>query len=103
MPRTARAAVDGYCYHVLNRRARVFHGDDNYGAFCRLMCQATARVPLRVLGYCLMKTCWRRWLRRGWTWTTCSKPGGVPCVSAWTGSSEAGASCWSGATPAGTA
>jgi putative transposase len=57
MPRTARAAVGGYCYHVLNRgnrRARVFHGDGDYAAFCRLMRQATARVPLRVLGYCLM-------------------------------------------------
>ena len=36
MPRAARAAVGGVCYHVLNRgnrRARVFHADDDYAAF----------------------------------------------------------------------
>jgi putative transposase len=57
MPRTARAAVGGYCYHVINRgneRAQVFHGPDDYHAFVRLMRQACARVPMRVIGYCLM-------------------------------------------------
>ena len=57
MPRTARAAVGGYCYHVLNRgnnRAEVFHHDGDYAAFVRLLRQACVRVPLRVLAYCLM-------------------------------------------------
>jgi putative transposase len=57
MPRTARAAVGGYCYHVMNRgneRAQVFHSDDDYHAFVVLLRQACARVPMRIIGYCLM-------------------------------------------------
>lgn len=57
MPRTARAAVGGYCYHVINRGnegAQVFHGEDDYHAFVRLVRQACARVPMRVIGYGLM-------------------------------------------------
>jgi putative transposase len=57
MPRTARAAVGGYCYHVLNRgngRATVFHDEDDYAAFTALVRAACARVPMRVLAYCVM-------------------------------------------------
>jgi putative transposase len=57
MPRTARAIQAGLCYHLINRgngRAAVFHDDDDYHAFVRLMRQATARVPLRPLAFCLM-------------------------------------------------
>lgn len=57
MPRTARAAVGGFCYHVLNRgneRAPVFHDDSDYQQFVRLLRQACARVPMRLIGYCLM-------------------------------------------------
>lgn len=57
MPRTARAAVGGICYHVVNRgngRATVFHDEDDYHGFVRLLRQAGARVPMRVVGYCLM-------------------------------------------------
>jgi putative transposase len=46
MPRTARATVGGYCYHVINRgneRAQVFHEDDDYHAFVRLLRQACVR------------------------------------------------------------
>jgi hypothetical protein len=38
MPRTSRAAVGGYCYHVLNRgngRAAVFHKDEDFQAFLK--------------------------------------------------------------------
>jgi REP element-mobilizing transposase RayT len=45
------------CYHMINRgheRARVFHDENDYHAFVRLRRQATARVPMRVIGYCLM-------------------------------------------------
>src|SRR5947207_8038780 len=57
MPRTARAARGGYCYHVLNRgngRRTVFHDDDDYAFFAALLRAACARVPMRVLAYCLM-------------------------------------------------
>jgi putative transposase len=57
MPRTARAFVGGYCYHALNRgngRARVFHEPDDYHEFIRLIRQASARVPMRLVGHCLM-------------------------------------------------
>jgi putative transposase len=80
MPRTARAAVGGYCYHVLNRgneRAQVFHDPDDFHAFVQLLRQACARVPMRLVGYCLMPNhfhcvlwpagdadmaCWMEWL-----------------------------------------
>jgi len=57
MPRTARASVGGYCYHVLNRgngRAQVFHNADDHHAFVRLLQKACARVPMRLGGFCLM-------------------------------------------------
>ncbi len=57
MPRTARASVGGTCYHVINRgnrRARVFHHPSDYQAFVDLMARSSAKVPMRVLGYCLM-------------------------------------------------
>jgi putative transposase len=57
MPRTARASVGGYCYHALNRgngRVQVFHDADDYHDFVRLLRQACARVPMRLIGYCLM-------------------------------------------------
>jgi len=57
MPRTARAAVGGYCYHALNRgngRARVFHDADDYHHFAQFLRQACARYPMRLVGYCLM-------------------------------------------------
>ena len=57
MPRTARASRGGYCYHVVNRgngRAQVFHKDGDYQAFVQLIADACERLPMRVLGYCLM-------------------------------------------------
>ncbi|NNC64602.1 MAG: transposase [Gammaproteobacteria bacterium] len=57
MPRTARASVGGICYHVINRgnrRAIVFHGAPEYRAFTTLMKRACDRLPMRVVGYCLM-------------------------------------------------
>lgn len=57
MPRTARASLGGWCYHVLNRgnaQAQVFHKDDDYAAFVRLFEPACERLPMRLLGYCLM-------------------------------------------------
>ena len=57
MPRTARASAGGICYHVLNRgnaRAKVFHKAHDYAAFVQLIADANERLPMRVLGYCLM-------------------------------------------------
>ena len=57
MPRTARASVGDYCYHVINRgngRAEVFHADGDYQAFSGLLRQACERMPMRLLAYCLM-------------------------------------------------
>jgi putative transposase len=57
MPRTARASAADHCYHVLNRgngRAEVFHEAGDYEAFARIIAEASARLPMRVLGYCLM-------------------------------------------------
>ena len=57
MPRTARAAVGGLCYHVLNRgngRATVFHDPSDYQAFVALLNKARERLPMRLLAYCMM-------------------------------------------------
>jgi putative transposase len=57
MPRTARASVGGICYHVMNRgngRATVFHSDGDYRDFLALLAKASEKVPMPVLGYCLM-------------------------------------------------
>ena len=57
MPRTARASVAGSWYHVLNRgngRAVVFHKPAVYDAFVRAVADATVRLPVDLLGYCLM-------------------------------------------------
>ncbi len=52
-----RSKVGGYCYHVLSRghhRQQIFHHGQHYEQFVRLMHRATERIPLRVLGFCLM-------------------------------------------------
>lgn len=57
MPRTARASQGKFCYHVINRgnaQAEVFHNDDDYRAFARLIREASERLPLRVVGWTLM-------------------------------------------------
>ena len=57
MPRTARASVGQYCYHVINRgngRGEVFHAEGDFQAFIALLGDACRRLPMRVLAYCLM-------------------------------------------------
>jgi putative transposase len=49
--------MGGFCYHVLNRgngRARVFHDADDNHDFVRLLQKACARLPMRLVGFCLM-------------------------------------------------
>jgi putative transposase len=57
MPRTARASVGGVIYHVSNRGNRneaVFHKPADYDAFVDAMAESNRRLPLALLGYCLM-------------------------------------------------
>jgi putative transposase len=57
MPRGARDALGGYCYHVLNRgngRGTVFHKQADFAAFATLLRQAGERVDVRLLAYCLL-------------------------------------------------
>ncbi len=45
------------CYHVINRgngQATVFHKPADYDAVVKLLAQACARLPMRLLAYCLM-------------------------------------------------
>jgi hypothetical protein len=59
MPRTARASAGGYCFHVLNRgnaRAEVFHHPGDYDAFLNMLAEASVRLPMRLLAYCLSPT-----------------------------------------------
>ena len=57
MPRTARASVTHTWYHALNRgnrREAVFHTAADYDAFVQAIADAHARLPVDILGYCLM-------------------------------------------------
>jgi putative transposase len=57
MPRPRRAAEGGLIYHALNRasaRGAIFHTDDDYEAFERVLAQAVARSDMQLLAYCLM-------------------------------------------------
>lgn len=57
MPRTARAIVGGYCYHLINRgnnRLCVFHEYADYAAFLSLMTQTQKRLMIPILAACLM-------------------------------------------------
>ena len=61
MPRIARVAPGGVVYHVLNRgngRRMIFHKDADAAAFVELLAETKARVPMRVLGYCVMGNHW---------------------------------------------
>ena len=57
MARTARASVGGVCYHVLNRgngKDDVFHKREDYLAFLDLVKEASERLAMRLLAWCLM-------------------------------------------------
>jgi len=57
MPRIARLAVGGICYHVTDRGnagMTVFHSGRDYAEFVKLLGAACERVPMRVIAYCLM-------------------------------------------------
>src|ERR1700720_1705302 len=61
MPRRLRFATGGYVYHVLNRgvgRSRIFSKSRDYAAFERVIKEAKAWLPMRVLAYCSMPNHW---------------------------------------------
>lgn len=61
MPRPLRAAAGGFVYHVLNRgnaRRTIFREAGDYRAFERILAEVQARVPMRLLAWCLMPNHW---------------------------------------------
>jgi len=61
MPRRARSIIGGYVYHILNRangRMQLFRKEADYAAFETVIEQAQKRVPLRIIGYCVMSNYW---------------------------------------------
>jgi putative transposase len=69
MPRRLRCASGGFVYHVLNRavaRARIFEKTGDYQAFEKVLRQADAFMPMRLLAYCVMPNHWHLvlWPRR---------------------------------------
>ena len=52
MPRTARAIEAGLVYHVLNRgngRMRLFHTEEDFAAFERVLGEGLERYPVDLL------------------------------------------------------
>jgi putative transposase len=61
MPRQARAAPGGFVYHALNRavaRLPLLQKDGDYEAFERVLVEAVAKHPIRLLSYALMPNQW---------------------------------------------
>jgi len=61
MPRRPRIAPGGLAYHVLNRavaRLPLFRKPADYEAFERILAEALARHPTRLLAYCVMPNHW---------------------------------------------
>src|SRR6266851_4427175 len=61
MPRRPRFAAGGYVYHVLNRavaRHQIFDKSLDYAAFERVLKEAKAEVPIRLLAYCILPNHW---------------------------------------------
>jgi putative transposase len=61
MPRARRKAPGGLVYHVLNRangRLRLFKKEEDFRALERVLLEAWKRVPIRILGWCIMSNHW---------------------------------------------
>jgi putative transposase len=61
MPRQARVTPGGLVYHVLNRSVAglpLFRKQGDYEAFERIMIEAHALHPTRILAWCLMRNHW---------------------------------------------
>jgi putative transposase len=61
MPRPKRIALGGYVYHVLNRangRLRIFHTENDFLAFEKILADGSALFTMRLCGYCIMSNHW---------------------------------------------
>jgi REP-associated tyrosine transposase len=61
MPRAARSIEGGLVYHVLNwgnARMRLFHNEDDFDGFERVLAEGLERHPVELLTYCLMPHHW---------------------------------------------
>ena len=61
MPRRRRSTPAGFVYHVLNRAAGrlvLFESSSDYRAFKRLLAEASQRMSMRIIAYCLMRNHW---------------------------------------------
>jgi putative transposase len=61
MPRHARVTPGGLVYHALNRSVAglpLFRKEADYAAFERIMIEAHALHPTRILAWCLMRNHW---------------------------------------------
>src|SRR5258708_16550089 len=66
MPRTARSALGGIVYHVLNRgngRMQIFRKPGDYQAFLKLLLEGKEKAQVELFGYCLMSNHWHLVLR----------------------------------------
>ena len=66
MPRNERRIEAGLVYHVLNRgngRLHLFHKDEDFEAFERVLAEGLERYPVDLLTYCLMGNHWHLVLR----------------------------------------
>ena len=66
MPRTARAALGGLIYHVLNRgngRMGIFRKPADYQAFAAILLDGKQRARVNLFGFCLMPNHWHLVLR----------------------------------------
>lgn len=66
MPRPPRADEAGGCYHVLNRgnaRNTIFHKDEDYAAFERILAEGLERYQVELFAYQLMPNHWHLVLR----------------------------------------
>jgi putative transposase len=66
MGRPRRTQIGGIAYHVLNRaspRSAVFNEPGDYAAFLRVLAEAQAEHPMRLLFYCVMPNHWHLALR----------------------------------------
>ena len=66
MPRTARAAVGGIVYHVLNRgngRMGIFRKPGDYLGFLQLLIDGKQKADVELFAFCLMPNHWHLVLR----------------------------------------
>ena len=57
MPRIPRGLADGEIYHIINRgnkRAKVFHNEEDYEKFIELMSEAKKTINVKLYSFVLM-------------------------------------------------